>query len=262
MNSVSRGAWLPSGTPRDISVGALIGVFSGLFGVGGGVILVPLLVLLFVVEQRRAQATSLVVVAIAAVSGAVSYSLGSSVTWEAVPFLIAGGLAGAWVGSLLILKVQVRWLQIGSAVVMAIAAMRLVFLSLENSATDVPELALYIAVGYVGAGFLMGLCSSLLGVGGGIVVVPLLVTFFGFSQQLAQGTSLVVIVPIAILGAWRLTKSGFTQWGQGVRIGIAAAIGAVGGATLALMIVSQALQIAFAAVLVFAAVQMVRKALR
>jgi len=247
---------------RDAGIGLLVGVFSGLFGLGGGVILVPLLVLLFAVEQRRAQATSLVVVAIAAVSGAISYSIGASVVWESVPFLIAGGLFGVWIGSILVLKVAVRWLQIALALLMVVAAVRLVFESFDDSDSVVPELEIGIALGYLAAGLLMGLVSSMLGVGGGVVVVPMLVTLFGFSQQLAQGTSLVVIVPLALLGAWRLTKSGFTQWGQGLRIGLAAAVGAVGGAAIALAIASQALQIGFAAVLVFAAVQLVRKALR
>ena len=247
---------------RDVGIGLIVGVFSGLFGLGGGVILVPLLVLLFHIEQRRAQATSLVVVAIAGISGAISYSVGASVVWEAVPFLMVGGLVGVWIGSILVLKVAVRWLQIVLAIVMVAAAVRLVFESLENASSDVPELAVGVVLGYLAAGFVMGLFSSLLGVGGGVVVVPMLVTFFGFSQQLAQGTSLVVIVPLALLGAWRLTKSGFTQWGQGLRIGLAAALGAVGGAAVALVVASQALQIGFAAVLVVAAVQLVRKALK
>lgn len=238
-----------------------MGLFSGLFGVGGGVVLVPLLVLLFAVEQKRAQATSLVVVACAAVTGATTYSLGFSVVWEAVPFLIAGGLVGTWVGSALVIRIATRWLQLGFAVLLVGAAVRLVFLSLGDGVATIPELGTGIILGYVSAGLAMGLLSSLLGVGGGIIVVPLLVTFFGFSQQLAQGTALVAMVPIALLGAWRLTTTGFTQWGQGIRIGVAAAAGAVGGASVALVATSSALQLGFAALLVFSASQLVRKAL-
>jgi uncharacterized membrane protein YfcA len=246
---------------RDIGIGLLVGLFSGLFGVGGGVILVPLLVLLFAVEQKRAQATSLVVVALAAVTGATTYSFGFSVLWEAVPFLIAGGLIGTWVGLALVVRIATRWLQLGFSLLLVGAAARLVFLSFSDGVNNVPELGAGVVLGYFLAGLAMGLLSSLLGVGGGIIVVPLLVTFFGFSQQLAQGTSLVAMVPIALLGAWRLTKSGFTQWGQGIRIGVAAAAGAVGGATVALVTASSALQIGFAALLVFAATQLIRKAL-
>jgi uncharacterized protein len=247
---------------RDIGIGLLVGVFSGLFGVGGGVILVPLLVLLFAVEQKRAQATSLVVVALAAVTGATTYSVGFSVVWEAVPFLIVGGLLGTLVGSALVVRIATRWLQLGFAVLLVGAAVRLVFLSLSDGVTTIPELGTVVVLGYFSAGLAMGLLSSLLGVGGGIIVVPLLVTFFGFSQQLAQGTSLVAMVPIALLGAWRLTKTGFTQWGQGIRIGVAAAAGAVGGASVALVAASSALQLGFAALLVFAASQLARKALK
>ena len=247
---------------RDVGIGLLIGAFSGLFGVGGGVLLVPLLVLLFAVEQKRAQATSLVVVALAAVSGAFTYSFGFSVVWEAVPFVLLGGLVGTWLGAAFVVRVKTRWLQVAFSVIMVAAAVRLVFLSFGSAPTDIPDMTPWIIAGYLGAGFAMGLLSSFLGVGGGIVVIPLLVTFFGFSQQLAQGTSLVVMVPIALLGAWRLTKSGFTQWAQGFRIGAAATVGSVGGATVALVIDAQALQLAFAGVLVFAASQMAWKALK
>jgi len=247
---------------RDLALGLLVGVFSGLFGVGGGVILVPLLVLLFAVEQKRAQSTSLVVVAIAAFSGAVTYSVGFSVLWEAVGFLIAGGLLGTWVGSAVMIRARSRWLQLAFAAVMVAAAIRLVFLSVGGSSLTIPDLEWTIMVGYFFAGLAMGLLSALFGVGGGIIVVPLLVTFFGFSQQLAQGTSLVVMVPIALLGAWRQTRSGFTQWGQGLRIGLAAAVGSVAGASIALVVASQALQIGFALVLVYAAGHMAWKARR
>lgn len=247
---------------RDLGIGLLVGVFSGLFGVGGGIILVPLLVLLMSIEQKRAQATSLVVVALAAVSGAITYSVGESVVWEAVAFLIAGGIGGTLIGSALVKRVATRWLQLAFAVLLLGAAVRLVFLSLTSSAADIPDLGVSVVAGYFAAGFSMGLLSSFLGVGGGIIVIPLLVTFFGFSQQLAAGTSLVVMVPLALLGAWRLTKSGFTQWGQGLRIGSTAALGAIGGASLALVLQASALQIAFAVVMVFAAGQMAWKALR
>ena len=222
----------------------------------------PLLVLVFAVAQKRAQATSLVVVALAALSGAVTYSVGASVVWEAVVFLLAGGLLGTWIGSALMVKARSRWLQLAFSVVMVAVAIRLVVTSLSQASVDIPDLEWTIMIGYGVAGLAMGLLSALLGIGGGIIVVPLLVTFFGFSQQLAQGTSLVVMVPIALLGAWRQTRSGFTQWAQGLRVGGAAAVGSVAGASIALVLASQVLQIGFAVVLVGAAAQMAWKARR
>lgn len=247
---------------RDLLLGILVGVFSGLFGVGGGIILVPILVLLMHIEQKNAQATSLVVVALSAISGSVTYGLGNSVEWIAAPFIVLGGLGGTWLGTWLVRRIQDRWLQFGFALVLLAVAARLIWLGVSGAAGDVLSLDPLVAAGYALAGFAMGLLSALLGVGGGVIVIPILVTVFGFPQQLAAGTSLVAMVPLGLLGAARLSKGGFTNWAQGVRIGLGAIVGAVGGAQLALSIEQGPLQVAFAVVLVYAAVQMIIKAVR
>jgi uncharacterized membrane protein YfcA len=247
---------------RDLSVGLLVGLVSGLFGVGGGIILVPILVLLFRIDQKLAQATSLVVVALSAVTGAITYSIGLSVAWLAVPFLVAGGFLGTWLGTAIVPKIKDRWLKLAFGLFMFLVAGRLVWMSFESSATTVPALELWSAIGFLLAGFAMGLLSSLLGVGGGIIVIPILVTLFGFPQQVAAGTSLVVMIPIALLGAWRLGKRGFTDWTQGLRIGAAASVAAIGGAAIALVADSSVLQLGFALLLVLAGSQMIWRAIR
>jgi uncharacterized membrane protein YfcA len=256
---MSERAWL---LLRDLSIGLVVGAFSGLFGVGGGVLLVPILVLAFHVAQKPAQATSLVVVALAATTGAVTYAVGDSVVWSSVGFLLAGGFVGTWLGSAIVVRIQTRWLQLMFGVLLVVAAIRLVVVAGDAVSTAVVSLGPWVIVGYVLSGFAMGLLSSLLGIGGGIIVIPLLIAFFGFTQQLAAGTSLVVMVPIALLGAWRLTRSGHTQWGQGTRIGVAASVGAIGGASLALVANAAVMQAAFGVVMVFAASQMLWKAFR
>ena len=247
---------------RDLAIGLLVGAFSGLFGVGGGILLVPILVLLFRVAQKQAQATSLVVVALAATTGAVTYAIGDSVVWSSVLFLLAGGFVGTWLGSAIVVRIQTRWLQLMFGLLLVAAAIRLVVASGDAISTAVVSLGSWVIAGYVLSGFAMGILSSLLGIGGGIIVIPLLIAFFGFTQQLAAGTSLVVMVPIALLGAWRLTRAGHTQWGQGTRIGVAASVGAVGGASLALVADAAIMQAAFGVVMVVAAGQMLWKAFR
>ena len=247
---------------RDLAIGLLVGAFSGLFGVGGGILLVPILVLLLHVAQKQAQATSLVVVALAATTGAVTYAIGDSVVWSSVLFLLAGGFVGTWLGSAIVLRIQTRWLQLMFGLLLVAAAIRLVVASGDAISTAVVSLGPWVIAGYVLSGFAMGILSSLLGIGGGIIVIPLLIAFFGFTQQLAAGTSLVVMVPIALLGAWRLTRAGHTQWGQGIRIGLAASVAAVGGASLALVANAAIMQAAFGVVMVAAAGQMLWKAFR
>lgn len=247
---------------RDLAIGVLVGVFSGLFGVGGGIVLIPILVLALHVAQKRAQATSLVMVSIAAATGAITYAFGSSIAWEAVVPLIAGGLTGTWLGTAVVKRTPDKWLQLAFAVLLVIAAVRMVWAGTNPTESTPVALTAVIAAGYVLAGLAMGLLSAFLGVGGGVIVIPLLVALFGFPQQLAAGTSLIVMIPIALMGAWRLTRAGHTDWSQGSRIGVGAAFGAVAGASLALVTNQSVLQIGFAILLLFAAFQMTRKALK
>jgi len=247
---------------RDLAMGLLVGLASGLFGVGGGIILVPLLVLLFKTDQKKAQATSLVVVSLSAVTGAATYGISGSVSWLAAPLIIAGGLIGTYLGTAFVKKINDRWLKLAFGVLLLAVAGRFVWQSLEAVVLSPAALTWESGLGYLVAGFAMGLLSSFLGVGGGVILVPILVTLFGFPQQLAAGTSLIVMIPITLLGAWRLTKDGFTNWSQGFRIGSSAAVAAIAGAALALVAQASYLQLGFALVLVLAGSQMIWRSLR
>jgi uncharacterized protein len=172
---------------KDIAIGAVTGLTSGLFGVGGGIILVPILVILFKVNQHKAQATSLVVVALAAVTGAVTYSLADSVSWIAVPFLIAGGLLGTLLGTIAVKKVKDRILKLVFGVFLVFVAIRIVVQSFDPAALTSQSAGLEFGPIYLLVGLAMGLLSSFLGVGGGIIVIPILITVFGFTPQLAAG---------------------------------------------------------------------------
>lgn len=251
------GAWT-----RDAAIGVLVGVFSGAFGVGGGLILVPVLVLLLGVAQKRAQATSLVMIILAAATGGATYALSGSVAWAAAPALIAGGLVGTWLGTTIVRRTPDRWLQFAFALLLIIAAVRLAWPQPMAAVGNEPDLSLPLLLGYLIAGAAMGLLSAFLGVGGGIILIPVLIAFFGFSQTLAAGTSLMVMVPIALLGAIRLSRDGYTDWKRGLGFGATAAVGAVAGANLALTLPTQLVQRAFAIVLLIAAAQLAWRAAR
>jgi len=109
-------------------------------------------------------------------------------------------------------------------------------------------------------GFLAGVIGGLLGVGGGILFVPALVFAFGLSHVEAEATSLAAIVPVAMVGAWRQHGYGNLRLGDGVLLGTLAAGGAVGGVVLVNNVPERAVELAFAALMVFVAVQLVRRA--
>ena len=84
---------------RDLLIGFSVGAFSGAFGVGGGIILVPVLVLLLHMQRKNAQATSLVTVTFAAIAGFSTYALADFVAWIPAAFILIGGLTGSLLGS-------------------------------------------------------------------------------------------------------------------------------------------------------------------
>lgn len=235
---------------RDLLIGFGVGAFSGAFGVGGGIILVPVLVLLFHMQQKNAQATSLVMVSFAASAGFATYAWADYVAWMPAAFILTGGLLGSLFGSSIVRRTADFRLQIGFGIVLVAVALRLLWQSDSNLVSDLPEFSVWVAIGYFLSGLAMGVFSALFGIGGGIILIPLVVTFFGFSQQLAAGTSLAVMAPIAILGAWRQSRTGATDWPVGIRFGIASIPGGIVGAAVAVAVSGSLVRAAFAALLV------------
>ena len=111
-------------------------------------------------------------------------------------------------------------------------------------------------LGFVVLGLATGLIASTLGVGGGIIFVTSLSVFFGFSQHLAQGTSLAVIVPTAIVGTILHARRGRVHWRVAGLIAIGGIIGAFIGSAAALTIDPAVLRRLFAALLVLVAARM------
>lgn len=114
------------------------------------------------------------------------------------------------------------------------------------------------ALGYLLVGLAAGTVSASLGVGGGVVFVPSLVILFSFDQHIAQGTSLAVIVPTAIVGAWVHARAGRVVWRYAVPLGIAGVAGGLIGGSIALALGDAVLRRLFAALLVVTAYRMLR----
>jgi uncharacterized membrane protein YfcA len=108
-------------------------------------------------------------------------------------------------------------------------------------------------------GVAVGLIASTLGIGGGVVFVPALVVFFEFSQHTAQGTSLAVIVPTAIVGAFAHGRRGRVDWRTAALIASGGILGGLGGSAAALSIDPDMLRRLFAVLLVIVAVRMLSR---
>jgi uncharacterized membrane protein YfcA len=117
----------------------------------------------------------------------------------------------------------------------------------------------YVAAGLLGLA--AGVLSGMFGIGGGVLFVPALVAI-GLTQVHAEATSLLAIVPTALLGAWRQTSYGNVRWRPALTVGIASAAATVGGAAVAVSVPGSLLARLFAVLLLLTAVQIARQALR
>ena len=111
-------------------------------------------------------------------------------------------------------------------------------------------------------GFAAGMVGGMLGVGGGILFVPALSLILGQSHLEAEATSLLAIIPVAIVGAVRQHAYGNVRWRDGLLLGVLAAGGAVLGSVLAHTLPERALEIGFACLVLVVAAQLARRALQ
>lgn len=246
----------------NTGVGFGVGAFSGLLGVGGGILLVPFLVLARAFPQKRAQATSLVMVACAALFGALTYAWDGAVAWLPSMLILAGGLAGSLLGSHLVLRTASHVLQAGFGLLMIVVAGYLFIGAPASTNAVVADITVVSVLGYLLSGVVMGVLSALFGIGGGIVLIPILVGVFGYSQQLAAGTSLAVMTGVALIGAIRLSQAKLTDWRSGLTFGLASIPGALIGASIALLLPGAVLRIAFALVMAILGIRMLIEARR
>lgn len=106
-------------------------------------------------------------------------------------------------------------------------------------------------------GLAAGVVAGMFGVGGGIIFVPALTLVVGLAQLEAEATSLLAIIPVAVLGTWRQRSGGEVHWTDAALLGVGAIVTAVVGALIADAVPERALQIGFAGLLLVTAAQLV-----
>ncbi|KYK00323.1 sulfite exporter TauE/SafE family protein [Microbacterium sp. CH1] len=243
-----------------IGIGLLAGILSGLFGVGGGTVIVPLLVLLLAFDQRLAAGTSLAAIVPTAAVGVISYAASGSVAWIPALILAAGAVVGAQIGTRLLPRISqtaLRWGFVGFLVVVIVS----LFLVIP-SRDAVFELTWLSGIALVVVGIGTGVLAGLIGVGGGVIVVPVLMLAFGTSDLVAKGTSLLMMIPTALSGTVGNLRNRNVDLLAALLIGVSACTTTALGAWLATIVDPTVGNLLFAAYLVVIAVQMALKAIR
>jgi uncharacterized membrane protein YfcA len=213
-----------------VLVGVLAGFLAGLFGVGGGILIVPGLVLVVGMPQRLAHGTSLAAVVPISVASLVTYVVHDNVDWPVALCLAIGAVGGAVIGTRLLTVLPVRTITVLFVILLLATAARL-FIDVDatgRSALDVTS-----ALVLVGVGLAAGILAGLLGVGGGIIVVPAMILLLGIDPTVAKGTSAAMIIPTALMGTWRNRRSANADLHVAWVIGLAGIVTAALGAILA-----------------------------
>lgn len=182
--------------------GGVAGFLAGFFGVGGGIILVPILLFYFksigissLVYTHMALGTSLFIVIFASMTSAYQYSRNRHVIGKAVLYIGVASVVGAAVGSYVAGELRGPALQKIFATVVLVAAVRL--LSEERKGKDEGEPRLF-PPSLAGIGIIVGVVSSLAGVGGGVFAIPMTYYFMRFPLKKALGTSSATIIITAL----------------------------------------------------------------
>ena len=280
-----------------IVVGVFIGVLSGLLGIGGGTIMVPVFRLAFGLSPLMSTATSLFTIIPTSISGAVSHLKGKT----CVPALgLAMGIGGALTSpvGVRLASLSPAWLvMLAAALIIGYSAVNMLLKALKTpakgkerekekgkpaaaadvaaaasaegaapaaavasvsaSAPDVPpalkfsrkQLLIGIAIG-LGA----GLMSGYVGVGGGFIMVPLMLTLINIPMKLASGTSLIAILILAIPGTIENGIVGNIDYVTGLMVAVGSIPGAVLGARLVKKVPERTLRFIFGGFLIIAAI--------
>ena len=242
-------------------IGCCVGFMSGLFGIGGGVLLVPAFVFLLRLQQKLAHGSALLTGVFLSFAGVTLYVIDGHGNFAAAALVFIGSFTGVLIGTWLLKKIKILILMYVFLVVLIVTAVRL-FIGTDNEGAAYDNLTLGLVLGFIATGLVAGTLSGLLGIGGGIIMVPTFILLFGFSAVIAKGTSLLVIVPTGTTGTLRNSKYGNIN----LRVGLFAGIGGIPLALLGAWVSNRMgetlSEILFGVLLVLIAANMLRKTLQ
>lgn len=266
-----------------VAVGALVGVIAGLLGVGGGTILLPLFRLAFGLSPLECTATSLFTIIPTSTSGALSHVRNKTCIPKLGLVMGLGGACTSWIGVNLA-HISPSWaVMLAAALAIGYSAITMFRKALaapkesgsvavragkadsgasgpESSAIpEAPELDSKRLAFAFGIGAVAGLASGYIGLGGGFLMVPLMLSLLNMPMKLTSGTSLIAIAILALPA----TVTQFLLGNVDLLVGIAVACGSIPGATfgakLTKRVPERTLRFAFAGLLLVGAVMLVVK---
>ncbi|HSW69599.1 MAG TPA: sulfite exporter TauE/SafE family protein [Gammaproteobacteria bacterium] len=192
-------------------IGAFAGIMSGLFGLGGGVIVIPALSAVFLhytsipreFSMQMAVGTSLAIMISTSLSALYAHHKRQAVRWDMFRLMLPGLMLGAMIGVLIVHYLPSSWLQIIFGLFLILVGLRMLF----NHTYNTSETSLSLRLVRISS-LLIGILSSILGVGGGTLIVPFLLRC-QLDMRKATGTSIACGLSIGIVATLCFMITGF-----------------------------------------------------
>lgn len=271
----------------SLVVGLAVGVLAGLLGIGGGMLLVPAFKLGYAMDSLMCTATSLFTIIPTSVSGAISHIRNKT----CLPKLgVAAGLGGACLSPLgvWLATLSPDWAVMGAAALIIAYSSVTMFrkalkapkvprgagagaadaaakeaaaedraAAIERAHAEAPTIGWREAAIGAAIGLFAGLASGYVGVGGGFIMVPLMMSILHVPMKLTSGTSLIAVMILAVPGTITQAVLGNIDWVAGIAVACGSIPGAALGAKLIPKVPERQLRFLFAGFLVVAAVLLV-----
>jgi uncharacterized membrane protein YfcA len=215
--------------------GFLISSLGALCGIGGGLFTTPLVHYGFRYPLRRAIAVSLAVVATGTISATVAESLRdhSDVQWSLVAVLVVSALGGNVIGFYLVPRIPIRTLKSVFVVLLILVGLKVVLSAGQDTSLLALDLSVADHVRVLGLGVLVGIMVPLLGIGGGMIMVPGLLFLLPEIGYLGtRATSMAVAAFIASRSLWRYSRQGQVDWRTARWLAAGSLVGAWAGVAL------------------------------
>jgi uncharacterized membrane protein YfcA len=235
-----------------LCLGAAFGGFGGLFGVGGGIIAIPALVLLFHMDQQTAQGTTLVMMLPTVLRGFVKYQRRNNIDLRMALMLAGSAVVSTYIFARIANTISTDALRGAFGAFLALIAVYLALKALRRADNAPPHQPLPWSYSWI-VGIIGGALSGLFGVGGATIAPPALTTFFGLTQTAAQGLALAMIAPGTIVALAVYAHAGAIEWAIGLAMAVGGLIAVPLGVAAAHKIRDERLKLMFSGLVMLSA---------
>lgn len=243
---------------HSLWIGLLAGCFGGLVGLGGGVVMIPLMVAVLRLSQHRAHGTSLFALVFTGLTGAIAYGVKGSVDIIASLILAATAIFTARWGAKFAHSLPEWKLKRSFGAFLIFAALILILKPYLTGIYHFEFTTYFKTLILLVIGLFAGFLAGMMGIGGGTVMVPALVLILNYGQHIAQGTSLLCMVPAGTVGAYTHMKLGnvIKNLLPGLIVGIT--VGTYTGSNIAHALSEANLRFIFAIVIIWTGIRFLK----